>query len=98
MLNEAAASWVERVKVSLLVEGYFKEVGEVDCLLAAVGAPAGDERALILHLLVSEAEARRRRPWEVPRFAEVHPKALTLDSDGKSPAQVLAWARDIIGP
>ncbi len=97
MLNEAAASWVERAKVSLLVEGYFKEVGEVDRLLAAVGAPAGDERALIIHLLASEAEARRRRPYETPRFAEVHPRALTFDSDGKSPAQVLEWARGVIG-
>ncbi len=97
MLNDAAASWVERVKVSLLVEGFFKEAGEIDRLLGAVGAPAGVGPSLILHILVSEAEARRRRPYEVPRFAEVHPKAITFDSDGKNPTQVLEWARGMLG-
>ena len=98
MLNEAAASWVERVKVSLLIEGYFKEIGEIDRLLAAVGAPEGDPSAIILHLVVSEAEARRRRPWEVPLSAEVHPRALTFHSEGKRTAEVLDWARDVIRP
>ena len=98
MLNDAAAAWMERVKVSLLVEGFFKEAAEIDRLLGAVGMTTGDERALVLHILVSEAEARRRRPYEVPRFAEVHPRAISFDSDGKSPAQVLEWARGIISP
>ncbi len=97
MLDEAAASWMERVKVSLLVEGFFKETGEIDRLLAAVGAPPGDERALILHLLVSEAEARRRRPYEAPRFAAIHPRAITFDTAEKSATQVLEWARGVIG-
>ena len=98
MLNEAAASWVERVKVSLVVEGFFKEAGEIDSLLAAVGVTAEDERALILHLLVSKDEARRRRPYEVPRSAEVHPRAMTFDSDGQSLAQGVKWARGVIRP
>ena len=98
MLNEAAASWVERVKVSLVVEGFFKEAEEIDCLLAAVGVRAEDEHALILHLLVSDVEACRRRPYEVPRPAEVHPRAITFDSDGKSLAQAVEWARGVIRP
>jgi hypothetical protein len=98
MLNEAAASWIERVKVSLVVEGFFKEAGEIDLLLAAVGVSAEDERALILHLLVSEGEARRRRSYEVPRSAEVHPRAITFDSDGMSLVQAVEWAREVIRP
>jgi hypothetical protein len=96
MLNDAAVWWVECKKVSLVVEGFFKEAGEIDHLLAAVGVPAEDDRALILHLLVSEGEAGQRRTKEVPRFAEVHPKAITFNSDGKSLAQAVEWAWGVI--
>lgn len=97
MLNDSAASWMQRVKVSLLVEGFFKETSEIDALLAAVGIPVDGERVCILHLLTSEQEACRRRPYEKPCTAEVHPRARLLNTDGMTAEEVLDWAGDVLG-
>ena len=98
MLNDAAKSWMERVKASLLIDGFFKQASEIDGLLAAAGTPVDSGGARILHLLVSESEARRRRPYETPRAAEVHPRAHSFDTDGKDQAHVLEWAKGLAGP
>lgn len=98
MLNESAKSWMERVKVALLVEGFFKEVREIDDLLAATGTSADQGSARILHLMVSEAEARRRRPYESHRAAEAHPRAMTISTDEQDLGRVLEWAKGALGP
>ncbi len=98
MLNDAAKSWMERVRVSLLVEGFFKESREIDDILAATETSVDEGSARILHLVVSESEARRRRPYENPRTAEVHSRALTCDADEKDLDAAIAWATGALGP
>lgn len=96
MLYESARSWMERVRVALLVEGFFQEAREIDDLLESTGTSVDKGSARILHLAVSESEARRRRPYEEPRTAEVHPKATTCHTDANDAVRMFDWAREAL--